>query len=82
MQVYYNPVSNNTQLTVDGLEMADLNKAMHDEQMFYYSLIRERKYVSPTQKQEWLDKMERLNNLAEAMGANVIKAVTWEEANS
>lgn len=74
MQVSHNPISNSTQLTVDGHELSLLQKAVWDEQMLYYSLIRERKYCTPTQKQEWLERLEQLNIMAEVIGAGVIVA--------
>ncbi len=73
MQLYKNEVTGSVSITVDSFELGLLQKAVFDEQILYYSLLRGRKFFSPEQEQEWDEKLQHLNNMAQALGVGVVR---------
>lgn len=73
MQLYKNEVTGSVSITVDSFELGLLQKAVFDEQIFYYSLLRNRKFFSPEQEQEWDEKLQHLNNMAQTLGVGVVR---------
>lgn len=86
MQVSKNEHSGNTQIVVDDNELSLISKAIWDEQIFYYSLLRNKRYCSPyidekTQKREWEERLQQLANMARLLGCNVVvdENHQWED---
>lgn len=68
MIVSKNEVTGNCQLTVDSFDLELVKKAIWDEQLLYYKLIKDRGHydsVAPETVEEWKEKLRHLMNMAD-----------------
>lgn len=89
MIVSKNTITDNVQVTLDGIEVEVLGRALWDEQLLYWGLLFEKKYLSDGQRAKWIFELRRLCNMSAELGrgSGTIKNTVsdlldnWEKEN-
>ena len=72
MRVSKNVVTETTTIVANNYDLDVLLKALWDEQIMYYELIKQEKYVTLDQKSKWKEMLDSLGNMSKQLGGHAI----------